>query len=74
VAKRKLAGLGSEPMKPSHSSVTTKVTRMCWGLFKARKLAEVHHHVVDVASTGIGHGHHVADSWWICFGGIHLLM
>lgn len=28
VANRMLSGLGSEPMKPSHSSVTTKVTRM----------------------------------------------
>ena len=28
VPKRMLSGLGSEPMKPSHSSVTTKVTRI----------------------------------------------
>ena len=28
VANPMLSGLGSEPMKPSHSSVTTKLTRM----------------------------------------------
>ncbi len=37
VAKRILAGFGSEPMKPSHSSVTTKLMRIS-GLFETNSL------------------------------------
>lgn len=35
VRKRMLFGLGSEPMKPSHSSVTTNVMRMLSGFLEA---------------------------------------
>ncbi|GFZ13426.1 UDP-Glycosyltransferase superfamily protein [Actinidia rufa] len=57
VANRMFAGLGSEPMKSSHSSVTANVMARC------EYLAEVHHRV-DVAPPGIGHGHHVASDGW----------